>query len=66
MRIQKVSSSDNIHAPGEYMYKIHDHCKDSDTLRKWRDEIKLDCLIYSNVAYFNTETDAMFFILRWQ
>ena len=34
-------------------------------VEEWAVEIDLDCVISTNSAYFKTEQDAMFFILRW-
>jgi hypothetical protein len=31
----------------------------------WAEKIHLDCIIASKVAYFKTEADALFFMMRW-
>ena len=36
-----------------------------DEVWEWADEIHLDCIIASKVAYFKTEADALFFMMRW-
>jgi len=55
-----------MYSKPEYGYKIHDHGTDLDYIRQWLNEVKMDCIPYSNVVYFKSEKDAMFFMLRWQ
>ena len=64
MKLIKMPLNDwDSHPP--YNYQIYDHCIDVYVLRKWVNESKLDGEIYSNVAYFMSEKDAMWFMLRW-
>lgn len=32
---------------------------------KWRSDTKVKCLFNQHRAYFTTEKDALFFVLRW-